>query len=479
MDSSGSMKRTDPARLRVPAAQLFLSLLDAGDRAALVSFSDAGYPVVRLSAADSAGRERLVAGTDKVSSKGAFTNLHAALEQGMALLDDPAAAQRRRYLILLSDGRMDTGDPDRDEELNQRIERTLIPALRERGIKVYSIAFTDESDIELLRAVAVGSGGLFQLIERKEQLHQAFADIFEDAKAPNMLPMHEGTFEVDASIEELTVVAAHDQGAGAVTLLQPDGQTLRYREHPAAVRWMHSPQFDLVTVPAPATGTWILSTDSPGNRAYVVTELALRTELQRNQLQQGEPLTLRTWLTDQGKPLVRPEVLSTTEYLLQLDRPDGAQQTIALGTPGADGVASATVPMNQTGTVRVTVIARSATFERQTKHLLQVTAQTAPAAFGDPQTPAFVIPPIQLPVPTVSDPETSPASPTAELKASDKPAATTPESASSTAEPLHFTTVVLVFLLVNAVLAVVVGTALMLRHRRRRRAAEPTPDSED
>jgi uncharacterized protein (DUF58 family) len=39
MDSSGSMKKTDPQSLRIPAAKLFISLLKDGDRASVISFS--------------------------------------------------------------------------------------------------------------------------------------------------------------------------------------------------------------------------------------------------------------------------------------------------------------------------------------------------------------------------------------------------------------------------------------------------------
>ena len=48
IDSSGSMKKTDPRSLRIPAAKLFISLLDSNDRAAVLSFSDKGHPIAGL-----------------------------------------------------------------------------------------------------------------------------------------------------------------------------------------------------------------------------------------------------------------------------------------------------------------------------------------------------------------------------------------------------------------------------------------------
>ena len=51
MDSSGSMKTTDPQKLRIPAAKLFISLLGKDDRVGVISFSDDGYPVIGLTPA--------------------------------------------------------------------------------------------------------------------------------------------------------------------------------------------------------------------------------------------------------------------------------------------------------------------------------------------------------------------------------------------------------------------------------------------
>ena len=52
MDSSGSMKKTDPHYLLIPAAKLFISLLREGDRASVVSFSDKGYTISPMISAD-------------------------------------------------------------------------------------------------------------------------------------------------------------------------------------------------------------------------------------------------------------------------------------------------------------------------------------------------------------------------------------------------------------------------------------------
>lgn len=472
LDSSGSMKRTDPGRLRVPAAQLFVSLLRPEDRAAAVSFSDAGYPVAFLTPADEGGRARLLAGIDKVSSKGAFTNLHAALERGMQLLEG-ADAGARKYIILLSDGRMDTGDADRDRELVRRIQQELLPALREHDIKVYSIAFTRESDMELLRAVADRTGGVFQLVERQEHLHQAFVDIFEQAKAANMLPLDAGRFEVDGSVQEFSVLAGHGPG-DQVTLQTPDGKQWDSRRHPSQVRWLQTPRFDLITVPQPTPGAWALNNDDPGDRTYAVTELSLQAELEHTPLQQGQTLRLRVWLSEDGERVLQQEILSQTEFSLVATLPDGNERSIALAAPGADGVTGAALPLDQAGPLRLTVIARSTRFQRQVRHLVQV---LPPAPAAEPSTPSFVAPPIELPFPTPGA-ENAPPPPKALAVETPKPTEAAVETASEVeSAPLQFRTVLIAFLIGNGVLAVVIGATVWWRHRKT--ATSPQEPTED
>src|SRR5512135_3111867 len=48
MDSSGSMKKTDPGNYRKDAARLFISLLGADDKIGIVSFGDSAKTLIPL-----------------------------------------------------------------------------------------------------------------------------------------------------------------------------------------------------------------------------------------------------------------------------------------------------------------------------------------------------------------------------------------------------------------------------------------------
>ena len=226
MDSSGSMAKNDPKKLRVPAAKLFMSLLGEDDRIGLISFSDNGYPVLHLTAPSARTNKKILSSVDKISSKGVYTNLHAALEKGVAMLDKEGKQGREKMLVLMSDGKMDVGDTDEDWDLTKKVEGALLDSIKEKNIKIYTIAFTEASDVELLKKLANDSNALFKLARSDEDLHEVFSAIFESAKSPDMLPIEGREFVVDSSIKEVTIVASKERSDVRVYLQTPSGKKL-------------------------------------------------------------------------------------------------------------------------------------------------------------------------------------------------------------------------------------------------------------
>ena len=141
MDSSGSMKKTDPGELRKPAAKLFISLLGEEDKLSVMSFSSQAWPITFLTQLNTEkNTNKALKATDKVSSKGIYTNIHAAITRGISMLKESQALERDPIIVLMSDGKMDVGDAQKNEELRQKIIDELIPQLNEHNIKIYSIA---------------------------------------------------------------------------------------------------------------------------------------------------------------------------------------------------------------------------------------------------------------------------------------------------------------------------------------------------
>lgn len=475
MDSSGSMAKNDPQNLRVPAAKLFMSLLDASDHIGLISFSDNGYPVLHLTAPDPDNSSRILAAADKVSSKGVYTNLYAALDKGVDMLDKESNPGQEKVLVLMSDGKMDVGNSDEDEALTRALRDELLTRVRDKHIKVYTIAFTGSSDVALLQDIARQSGGLFELANKSADLHEVFSDIFETAKSPDMLPIEGGAFIVDASIEEVTIVASKERENIRILLQAPDGHKLGSADaDDDRLKWFLSEHFDMITLRKPQPGNWKLLFSGGKSRAYVVTNMSLNHNPQQLRLTAGADTVLEAWLEQDGQRLDQEAVLTNTRFKLKIEAPDGAVANFALDDTGqygdrtaADGTYSNTLSYTVPGAYRLDIIAEGETFKRQKSVHFDVTAAAVSPPAPGPQAqaesvPAPAPPPVAEPAPAPEvpvEPETTPETPV------------TPET------KLGLGVVIGIFVAINLLLALFgLGIWWLLKKRKR---GTPDPEQED
>jgi hypothetical protein len=366
MDSSGSMKKTDPLSLRIPAAKLFISLLENNDRAGIVSFSDKGYPIVPLTPLNSTEhRDLLLGAAEKISSTGLYTNLHDALSSGLSVLSQDMASERTRFIILMSDGMMDVGDKDKDLSLVDDIKNDLTLTLENEKVKVYTIAFTEQADKQLLEKMSKRTGGFYNLALTDKDFHLIFSSIFESLKKPEMLPMDENGFLIDGSIDEVTIVATKSSPETLIHLNAPDGQSYSHRGGATGIEWFVSENFDMITVQKPAEGRWdVLFSTGENNRAYIITDLKLQTNFDQLYSTFGDPLDIKIWLEKDGTVITEQNVLDKFDIHLELTGPDGEATKLTPFHKG-DGIFIRTVAPFTPGNYKLRIIARGNTFERE------------------------------------------------------------------------------------------------------------------
>lgn len=106
VDVSGSMKKTDPLNLRIPALKLLNGQIPNGSRAGVWTFGRYVNMTVKWGRVDDAWRKRADRGADQIHSNGLFRNIEKALaraSQGWEKSDPDT----RRNIILLTDGKVD------------------------------------------------------------------------------------------------------------------------------------------------------------------------------------------------------------------------------------------------------------------------------------------------------------------------------------------------------------------------------------
>lgn len=384
LDSSGSMKKTDPNGLRIPAAKMFISLLNKGDRSSVVSFSDQGYPVVYLNDVKKY-EKRLHQAADKISTKGIHTNIAGALKAALQVFEQGKVVNKKRFIIFMSDGKMDVGDRAKEQQLSKEIDTTIIPELLKQDIKVYSIAFTSESDLVLLKKMAKQTGGQFHLAKTDKELHEVYSKIFEDGKNPDMLPIENGELFVDASISEVTIVASKVDASTMIAIESPEGKRYTEKNHPKSTSWFSSHYFEMITISKPQQGKWRLFSSGKADKAYVVTDLSLAANLGDSAIATGSEATIAAWLEMKGHVVKAPEMLKTTKFNMEillpgvgLDKYELLDKGVDNNNAEGDGIVSNTLAFDKPGRYEVTLKSIGATFQRERTFHLDVEHPVAP-----------------------------------------------------------------------------------------------------
>ena len=373
IDTSGSMGKNDPHKLRTEAAKLFVSLLDRKDRVSLVSFSGRAYPVTRfLSLNERRNEQKLIKSIDQLITNGKFTNLHDALLRGYELLTKTSKKGHAKHIILMSDGRMDLGNEERNLRLLEKTLDELTPKLSKADIKVHTVAFTKKAYIPLLKLAAEDTQGQFILLENANGVHQVFETLFERTKTPEMLPLTEDSFVLDKSVKELTIVATKFKPYSNITISAPDGEDLSKKNLNDNVKWFASKQFDLITIKNPAKGYWLVKYSEGGNKAYIITDFKLEATSTKRHAEPGSPLQIQAYLSKKDRKIKRKSLLRSTEFKVKVTSPVGVvienlliDDGSEIGSERNDGIYGISYAFELEGTYKLEVTAKGQTFDRK------------------------------------------------------------------------------------------------------------------
>ena len=365
MDSSGSMKKTDPEELRKPAAKLFINLLNDDDQLSVISFSEEAHPITILSRLNTeTNKNRALRAADKTSSNGAYTNIYAAIKKAIEFLRTSHSMNRQPIILLLSDGKNDVGATDLSQELNDKIKTELVPELIKYKIKIYSIAFTSDSDQTLLQEIADATNGHYALAENDEVLHKIFARMFELSKEPNMLPLSENQFIADESIREITIIANKTDQSSQIFLQPPNGDHISASTKSDNIEWFVSPGFDMITIRKPEPGEWSILFSNNDNKAYIVADIQLRSHFEY-QKESGHEATITTWFIKDDSTITNIELLESLDLKVEIETPDKTIIEKDFNQQKEAGVFITNFTPSMNGIHTATVMAQSRTFQRQ------------------------------------------------------------------------------------------------------------------
>jgi hypothetical protein len=179
IDNSGSMKKNDPRSLTKQAVTQFIQDVPLGTQVALILFDKEAKALAPLTPIDESTRLDLLTHLSQINFKGPLTNSGEALAQGLEELKKHSQSAAEQYIVFLTDGIVDTGDVARDLQMAEKMRGELAPEAAKTGIRIFSIAFTDNADKKLMEDLAKATDGAYFQPMRPEDLPQVFASINE------------------------------------------------------------------------------------------------------------------------------------------------------------------------------------------------------------------------------------------------------------------------------------------------------------
>lgn len=177
LDNSGSMRQNDPDFLTSKAVTEFISGLDEATMLAIIIFDQDVTLAVPLTRVSLSNREDLLTSLDQINYRGLFTDSPAAMERAIYELKNNGREEAQKLIIFMTDGIVDTGNPQEDLDRSKWLRESLAPDAADAGIKIFGIAFTEKADFQLIQSLAQVTGGEYYRVLRAEDLGRVFDQI--------------------------------------------------------------------------------------------------------------------------------------------------------------------------------------------------------------------------------------------------------------------------------------------------------------
>ena len=384
VDISGSMRQNDPENLRVPAVNLIIELLPEGAQAGVWTFGQWVNMLIPPNEVNDAWRENAKQKAQTINSHGLRTNIGEAMEKATWKFESDSEFEQ--HVILLTDGLVDIAkesDPEqvqKNEAERRRIINDVLKKYQELGVKIHTIALSDNADKVLLERLSLDTTGMNEVVNSSEQLVKAFLKAFEKAapQAAEQVPLsQDNTFEIDESIEEFTALIFRQKDSPPSQLVSPDGQVISQIKSSETSRWFSESVYDLVTIKKPQGGTWKINAQlDPDNRVTVVSDLKMEIVNLPTTLFPGQQVDFEVYLHEDGEVLTNPDFLRLMSIEMKMTAESGRSGIKKISDPEnipADGRYLESIKrLSKEGQYELQVTVDGKTFQRMRKAYIQV-----------------------------------------------------------------------------------------------------------
>jgi len=175
LDNSGTMKSNDPEFMTRRSVLRLTKAFTQDTRVGVVVFdvkADLAMPLTSVANPDF--ENELKNSLRRLGYTGKYTNIPIAIERAVYDLKLHGRKDAEKVVIFMTDGFIDSGDAKKDIGLATWLKEDLTLEAKNAGIRIFSLAFTEEADFELIQTLSVKTGGGYYRAGKMEDLEKVF-----------------------------------------------------------------------------------------------------------------------------------------------------------------------------------------------------------------------------------------------------------------------------------------------------------------
>lgn len=257
LDTSYSMRDTDPEGIAAEVISMFMDLSDADrTRVGFVAYNHHVVASKPLTSIGVAAQKSQIQQEIRMLNRSGYTDLGLGLRKGSELLAAGASQGRQPFMILLSDGETDFGasSGSRSKGDSNNDVSSVIKSAQTKGYPVYTIGLNHDGTVnrQELERIASQTGGASFITSSAEDLPEILNRIFASQIRSKLVPvaaitttgeMQELTVTLpDSSMEEANLVLLSEHPLLETQLYSNSENVRRYKSSRYAILKIEHPQ---------------------------------------------------------------------------------------------------------------------------------------------------------------------------------------------------------------------------------------------
>ena len=269
LDSSGSMKQSDPEEIRTEAIKMFLDMGQVkGNKAGLVAYSDTIIKEHNLDTINSESDKERIEDMASNIPLGQKTDIGKGLLEGAKVMDSGHDKNNRPLIILLSDGK---NDSQRSASESLKDLNSAISTCKSKGYPVYTIGLNYDGTVDKaqLTQIASETKGKNYITNKASDLTDILKDIYGDSA--NVKVQDQGNIVADGTFQDFKINVPGSNVLEAnismitdkpleLKLINPSGKEVQIPS--SDVVFTKSKKYSVLKIVKPVSGQWNLKVKS-------------------------------------------------------------------------------------------------------------------------------------------------------------------------------------------------------------------------